>query len=344
MEFDLKHFAVVVLVLLHLKLLIKKDMESKLIYIVVGLFFAFCTLYYNVYRLTGVLPFSGNSIEEILLANTEAGLYYRKDLWKNLSTEAFDLASKMVEIEQYTRLSVKECLSHPWFSMKQSKKVLKSTLINLKNFKLECVTPIEKAKEITPTSPGFRTSSPIFARRTSIDNCPITSFNDLLSESPLYTGMEENFTNCSKKALSKAVSESKLHEPSKSNTTYNPFLSVTEDIKEPKSVRVNSNLDDIDEIPSERPIKRGRAKSFNNEYFFDSNEVRIFPSIKKFKEMPKRTFRKHNQTNKEQKTIKSSNALEGRKYFETIYKGSIKETKDSETTPRNDLSLKLNKK
>ena len=55
------------------------------------------------------------SIDMIVERNKVCDIEFPKELWKNVSPEALDLAIKMTECDQYTRLNAKECLEHCWF-------------------------------------------------------------------------------------------------------------------------------------------------------------------------------------------------------------------------------------
>lgn len=84
--------------------------------------------------LTGTSPFSAPTIEEVVKKNKRCEIDYPPDIWKEISQEGFDLVLKMVERDQYQRLSVKDCLSHNWFKNADLEKYLETTMENLHRY------------------------------------------------------------------------------------------------------------------------------------------------------------------------------------------------------------------
>ena len=59
--------------------------------------------------MSGIFPFTGNSIEEIIKCNKQGDIDYPLEFWKGVSNEALDLVMKMTEFDQYKRPLAKEC-------------------------------------------------------------------------------------------------------------------------------------------------------------------------------------------------------------------------------------------
>lgn len=87
------------------------------------------------FRLTGISPFAGDSVSEVLENNKQSEIDYPMECWKGISSEAVDLVMKMTESDQYKRPLAKECLRHPWFDMPQlEKRLLENVPRNLRKF------------------------------------------------------------------------------------------------------------------------------------------------------------------------------------------------------------------
>ena len=60
--------------------------------------------------LTGRPVFQGNNQDQILKANTECIIQYPERFWKNISAEAKDLVSKMLEVDQKKRITAEQAV------------------------------------------------------------------------------------------------------------------------------------------------------------------------------------------------------------------------------------------
>ncbi len=69
-------------------------------------------------RLTGVSPFAGKNLEDVIARNRSGEVFFSKELWKALSPDAIDLVVRMTDRDQYRRPTAKECLEHRWFTSK----------------------------------------------------------------------------------------------------------------------------------------------------------------------------------------------------------------------------------
>lgn len=281
-------------------------------------------------------------MKEIIQRSIEGEFSYQNDLWKNISPEGLDLAIKMADRDQYKRPSAKECFEHPWFSIKHSKRTLKGTLKNLKNFKTVYSLLKERAKEKNLV-PQLRTSSPLFARKSSTDTCSKASFNDIQIDSLGCINIEEPFTPTSYSTLGRfrTSSAQRLCAPTLSSSEVNPFLSAITAYEESKSVKNTKITDDMDEIPSERPIKRHRAKSFNGYYDFENVEVRIFSYSPSFSKIKNRHAQIPGTPNVAKMIpLQEQNDFGKVASFTISFNSNLKDTKDSEATPRTDILIK----
>lgn len=89
--------------------------------------------------LTGVPPFSGKDDKAILMKVSKGLFSLKLPEMREVSTEAKDLLSKMLEKDKNKRFSAEECLRHPWFqrvtdSSMVSKTTLNKALMNLNSF------------------------------------------------------------------------------------------------------------------------------------------------------------------------------------------------------------------
>lgn len=65
--------------------------------------------------LTGYVPFYGNTDKEILSAIEEKEPDFKEEEWEDKSSEAKDLVLKMLNKDQYSRISCNDAINHPWF-------------------------------------------------------------------------------------------------------------------------------------------------------------------------------------------------------------------------------------
>mmetsp|Transcript_15552 Transcript_15552/g.13285 ORF Transcript_15552/g.13285 Transcript_15552/m.13285 type:complete len:81 (-) Transcript_15552:775-1017(-) len=66
--------------------------------------------------LTGKPLFKGSDIEEIIKGNYEVKFDKESKTWKNLSNNSRDLISRMIKKNPAKRISVDECLKHPFLT------------------------------------------------------------------------------------------------------------------------------------------------------------------------------------------------------------------------------------
>ena len=68
------------------------------------------------FRLTGVSPFMASTDESIIRNNDRCEIAYPDTLWEGISLEAKELVMIMTYKDPDLRISLKEAMSHPWFS------------------------------------------------------------------------------------------------------------------------------------------------------------------------------------------------------------------------------------
>jgi calcium-dependent protein kinase len=87
--------------------------------------------------LCGRPPFDGENDDEIL-ENVSKGIYkVSGPIWSRVSAEGIDLVKKMLNFDQYKRISAQQALSHPWI-IKNTENIVIDEVINseaLKNLK-----------------------------------------------------------------------------------------------------------------------------------------------------------------------------------------------------------------
>lgn len=64
--------------------------------------------------LTGAPPFQGENLNDIYAEILRFNLVFEKDEWENISSDARDFVSKLIEPNIELRLSPVEALEHPW--------------------------------------------------------------------------------------------------------------------------------------------------------------------------------------------------------------------------------------
>ncbi len=57
-------------------------------------------------------------MEEVKARNRRGELRYPEQLWRNVSSEARDLVTKLTARDQYQRLSAKQALEHKWLAQR----------------------------------------------------------------------------------------------------------------------------------------------------------------------------------------------------------------------------------
>lgn len=67
--------------------------------------------------MTGEIPFNGDTVDDLVQSNNECHIEFNSQIWANISSEGKDLTQKMVNKDPSLRISVKEALEHPWFTM-----------------------------------------------------------------------------------------------------------------------------------------------------------------------------------------------------------------------------------
>lgn len=90
--------------------------------------------------LCGYPPFEGDNNKEIFKNVLKSSLVFEDQDWANISNEAKDLITKMLEKDPKNRITAVECSKHPWFQMNHSEdEVAVDTdklLANIKGFRL----------------------------------------------------------------------------------------------------------------------------------------------------------------------------------------------------------------
>jgi len=69
--------------------------------------------------LSGYPPFDGDNNLEIFKNVMQQEISFKGEHWENISAEACDLISKMLEKDPKKRISASQCEDHPWFRMQK---------------------------------------------------------------------------------------------------------------------------------------------------------------------------------------------------------------------------------
>jgi len=67
------------------------------------------------YSLTGEAMFKGKTVEEIIHKNLDVSFSKMSMKWNSLSKNARDLIVKMTHKNPFQRITISECLAHPFF-------------------------------------------------------------------------------------------------------------------------------------------------------------------------------------------------------------------------------------
>jgi serine/threonine protein kinase len=85
--------------------------------------------------LTGIQPFQGKNLNDIITKNKEANIIFNNKQWNEISEEGQDLCKKMLAKKPEERISAKDALSHAWFSLKHSDSlILPSAQENMRKY------------------------------------------------------------------------------------------------------------------------------------------------------------------------------------------------------------------
>lgn len=78
--------------------------------------------------LCGAPPFYGTCEDEIFRKIITCKFSFKHSVWKEISPEAKDLITKLLDLNPKSRLSAKEALEHKWFTMTENKRNLHNTI------------------------------------------------------------------------------------------------------------------------------------------------------------------------------------------------------------------------
>jgi len=91
--------------------------------------------------LAGQGPFSGKNKQEVFKAIKEKPLEFKEEIWGQVSSEAKDLLTKMLDKDLGQRITAENALKHEWFKVKLTEKKIDTqaackTLARLKSFRI----------------------------------------------------------------------------------------------------------------------------------------------------------------------------------------------------------------
>ena len=83
------------------------------------------------WMLSGTLPFIGDGEKSIFQKTIEGSFSFENKIWDNISSDAKDLISKMLNTNYNNRYSATDWLSHEWFNSSSSFKIVRKNTKNL---------------------------------------------------------------------------------------------------------------------------------------------------------------------------------------------------------------------
>jgi len=96
--------------------------------------------------LTGIAPFYGISLKEIMEKNIKCILLFNEHQWNSVSKEGKELCILMTKINPNQRITAKMALDHPWFANEENCE-LNDALETLSKYKFEPKMTLSKMKE-----------------------------------------------------------------------------------------------------------------------------------------------------------------------------------------------------
>ena len=77
------------------------------------------------FLLSGYLPFDDKNTEKVFRKIIEDPIYFKESIWKNISVEAKDFVSGLLEKNPEKRFNIEQALEHPWVnSLNQNKEIM----------------------------------------------------------------------------------------------------------------------------------------------------------------------------------------------------------------------------
>ena len=123
--------------------------------------------------LTSKFVFNAKDYNEILRRNKQCKVYFPKKIWENLSYEAQQLCSLMLQKKPENRVSAAQALEHPWFKMNEERDINVPRLNMFAQNEQEDFNMNEEEKEegVPENLMGdLVTSSPIMNKKKMLEN------------------------------------------------------------------------------------------------------------------------------------------------------------------------------
>lgn len=95
--------------------------------------------------ITGTSPFYDRYIENMLKRNKECKIQYSPTQWKGVSSEAYELIHKLLEVDPKKRPSAKDALQHSWFKTEKHAELL-SVIDKIKKYNNEKIFNVASIK------------------------------------------------------------------------------------------------------------------------------------------------------------------------------------------------------
>ncbi|XP_071523898.1 uncharacterized protein [Panulirus ornatus] len=131
--------------------------------------------------LTGFLPFGGDTEQETFLQISRGDLDFPEELFGDISPEAIDFIKQLLVREPERRMSVRECLAHPWMKKEMDRPTPPSAL-NLPTTPVSTPTPATP----TPVTPASSTVTSDITSPTRDIGLPPFHPNTPLKQAPSF--------------------------------------------------------------------------------------------------------------------------------------------------------------
>ncbi|KAJ0604862.1 putative protein kinase CAMK-CDPK family [Helianthus annuus] len=175
--------------------------------------------------LVGVLPFQGDSLEDVFEAIKTVELNFHTGVWESVSKPARDLLERILTRNADSRITADEVLSHPWIIF-YTERTLKSLSFKSKS-----------KHQAGSSSPTAATTSVLeLTRKLTINGDSVINRSSPTSRSLSHDNSEEQDDSGLVDALAVAISNVRISEPKRSR-----LCVPTSPIREQRSSNVTTN-------------------------------------------------------------------------------------------------------
>ncbi|KAJ9560343.1 hypothetical protein OSB04_005503 [Centaurea solstitialis] len=176
--------------------------------------------------LVGVLPFQGDSLEDVFESIKTVELNFHTGVWESVSKPARDLLERILTRNADSRITAEEVLSHPWILF-YTERTLRSLSFKSKS-----------KHQVGPSSSQMAATTSVveLTRKKTLDGGSVIKYSSPLSTSRS-SGSEDDDSGGLVDALAVAISNVRISEPKRSR-----LCVPTSPIREQCSSNVTNNL------------------------------------------------------------------------------------------------------